>query len=376
MASRIVFAAIAWLAIGPMGASQAQDGPVGVENVVVVTLDGLRPEEFFGGADEHLIDAEAGGVRDVAGLRGRYWRESAEERRRALLPFIWGTVAERGQVFGDRSRDAPASVTNGLNFSYPGYNEMFCGFGDPRIDSNDPTSNPNRSVLEFLDGLPDYRGRVAAFCTWDVFRAILRADQNGLPVHAGWTPIADEPLSDRQRATNLLIRRLPHYWPGNAFDAVAMEAAVEHLQRHEPRVLYIGLGETDEWAHERRYDLYLDAAHQADAFLRDFWSLLQESPAYRDSTALLLTTDHGRGVNRADWTDHGRDVSGASAIWIAVMGPETPPLGVRQGVASTQGQVAATIAALLGEDFVASSPRSALPLPDVCPAISGAANPE
>ena len=260
-------------------------------------------------------------------------------------------------------------MTNGLNFSYPGYNEIFCGFGDPRIDSNDPTPNPNRSVLEFLDGLPPYRGRVAAFCTWEIFRPIFRAEQSGLPVHAGWMPIEDEPLSARQRETNLLIRRLPRYWAGNAFDAVAMEAAAEHLRRHGPRVLYIGLGETDEWAHERRYDLYLDAAHEADAFLRDLWGALQEMPAYRGSTALLLTTDHGRGVDGDEWPNHGRRVAGAEAIWIAVMGPGTPALGVREGVAATQSQVAATIAALLGEDFVASSPSSAPPLPDVCPAV-------
>ena len=378
MACRFVFQAFALLllALGPAGASEAQEGPGRVENVIVVTLDGFRAEEFFGGADDRLIDAEAGGVRDAAGLRERYWRETAEERREALLPFLWGTVATRGQVFGDRSRGAPATVTNGLNFSYPGYNEMFCGFADPRVDSNDPNPNPNRSVLEFLDGQPDYRGRVAAFCTWDVFRAIFRAEQSGLPVHAGWLPIADEPLNDQQHATNLLIQRLPHYWPNNAFDVVAMEAASAHLRRHSPRVLTIGLGETDEWAHERRYDLYLDAAHRADAFLRDLWSTIQESPQYRDSTALLLTTDHGRGVDRDDWTDHGRDVSGAEAIWIAVMGPETPALGVREGVATTQSQVAATIAAMLGEDFPASSPRSAMPLPDVCPAVSGVVEPE
>ena len=28
-------------------------------------------------------------------------------------------------------------ITNGLWFSYPGYNEMLTGAADPRIDSND-----------------------------------------------------------------------------------------------------------------------------------------------------------------------------------------------------------------------------------------------
>ena len=39
-----------------------------------------------------------------------------------------------------------------------------------------------------------------------------------------------------------------------------MHAAIECLRTRKPRVLYVLLGETDEWAHEPRYDLYLDAA--------------------------------------------------------------------------------------------------------------------
>lgn len=93
--------------------------------------------------------------------------------------------------------------------------------------------------------------------------------------------------------------------------------------------------------------------------------MLRDLPEYRDSTTLLLSTDHGRGATRGDWTDHGENVSGAEHIWIAVLGPDTPPLGVREDTAVTQGQVAATIAQLLGEDFKAASPRAAPPLPDV-----------
>src|SRR4051794_5594074 len=77
------------------------------ENVIVVTLDGFRWQEFFAGADETLLDKKAGGVRDLDGLKQRYWRPTAEERRAALLPFIWTGFAKEGQIFGDRSRAAP-----------------------------------------------------------------------------------------------------------------------------------------------------------------------------------------------------------------------------------------------------------------------------
>ena len=76
----------------------------------------------------------------------------------------------------------------------------------------------------------------------------------------------------------------------------------------------------------------------------------------------MLTTDHGRG-DGAEWTDHGKDVTGAGGAWIAVLGPDTPPTGVRVNTPARQGQVAATIAALLGKDWVRAEPRAAAPLP-------------
>src|SRR4051794_7648851 len=86
----------------PIAASRADDGPRKVENVVIVTLDGFRHQEVFGGAEEALIDGKAGGVEDAAGLERLYRRDTPEARREALLPFLWKTVAAKGQIFGDR----------------------------------------------------------------------------------------------------------------------------------------------------------------------------------------------------------------------------------------------------------------------------------
>ena len=309
------------------------------------------------------MDAKQGGVRDVPGLKKRYLRETAEARRETLMPFLWGTVAKNGQVFGNPARKAPARITNGLKFSYPGYSEMFCGFADPRIDSNLKKDNPNLSVLEFLNGRPGFPDRVEVICTWDVFPSIFRSKQNGLRVHAGWVPIKESTLTSRERGLNETMEMFPRYWTDNTFDVFAMGASRAALERRKPRVLYIGLGETDEWGHGRRYDLYLDAANKADRFLAETWAWLQKDPQYKDRTALLITTDHGRGSTRADWTDHNKTVPGAEYIWIAAMGPDTPPHGERERIEVTQSQVAATVAALVGEDFNAASPKAAPPLP-------------
>jgi hypothetical protein len=187
--SRILLALLA--AAIPM--QTAQSGDRRTENVIVVTLDGFRWQDFFGGADETLLNKQSGGVRDLDGLKKKYWRTSAEERRAAVLPFFWNTIAKDGQIFGDRTRKAPTKLTNGLKFSYPGYSEMFCGFADPAINSNAKKPNPNLSVLEFLYSKPAYKDRVVAYCTWDVFPSIFRSERNGIKVHTAWDPVKDAP---------------------------------------------------------------------------------------------------------------------------------------------------------------------------------------
>jgi hypothetical protein len=335
------------------------------QNVVLVTIDGLRWREVFGGAEEKMLDPRAGGIKDMEGLKKRYWRDTPEARREALMPFLWTTVAKQGQVFGDPSRNARARLLNGRKFSYPGYHEILCGFPDDRIDSNDKIPNPNVNVLEWLNGRPGFSGRVSAYATWDVVPFILNTERSKLKVPAGWVPLDDEPLTEGEKEINRLLPELPQIWPNNTLDVITGRAAMEHLRKRKPRVLYIGFGETDEWAHSRRYDCYLDAANKNDLYLKTLWETLQSMPEYAGKTSLIVTTDHGRGGTKQDWTDHGKDVEGAEFIWTAVIGPGTPPLGVREGVEVTQGQFAATVAALVGEDYHAAAPKSAPPLPNV-----------
>src|SRR6185295_13658846 len=92
------------------------------QNVILITIDGLRWQEFFGGADREYFK------RDRNGSGGEperhFWRENDADRRAVLMPFMWKTVAAQGQIFGDPSAGSSSGVTNGLWFSYPGYSEM------------------------------------------------------------------------------------------------------------------------------------------------------------------------------------------------------------------------------------------------------------
>jgi hypothetical protein len=335
-------------------------------NIMLVTTDGLRWQEVFGGADPALLNKEDGGVQRVDLLKDEFGREAPEIRRKTLLPFMWNVIAKNGQIFGNANVGSEAKVTNGRNFSYPGYNEIFTGAADPAIDSNDKVPNRNVTVLEWLNGQDDFHNRIAAFGSWDVFPFILNHSRSKLRVVAGWNPLTGSGLSSEERLLSRLITETPRMWEECCYDAFTFHAALEYFKRQRPRVLYVGLGETDEFAHLGRYDEYLHAANRFDTHLRILWETVQSLPDYRDATTLIVTTDHGRGDAPVEWKNHGAQIKGSERIWIGVLGPDTPALGERTNVVPvTQSQIAATLAIFLGLDYRASAPLAAPPIKDV-----------
>src|SRR5271163_3535866 len=102
------------------GAAPALAGKT--QTVVLIVSDGLRWQEIFTGADPTLLnDKQGGSWVGEPELRKRYWREDIEVRRAMLFPFLWGTVAKQGQIYGNQLKGSVAHVINGKAFSYPGY---------------------------------------------------------------------------------------------------------------------------------------------------------------------------------------------------------------------------------------------------------------
>jgi Type I phosphodiesterase / nucleotide pyrophosphatase len=363
--SRIVIVALlsAPLALFDGVPAHAQS-PLRTRNVVLIVSDGLRWQEIFTGADPTLLNESHGGIWDKEqDLRREFWRDDPLERRRALFPFLWNTVAVRGQIFGNQAQGSVARVTNGLAFSYPGYNEMLTGHPDPKIDSNEFGPNPNISVLEWLNTLPDLHGKVSVFATWAVFKDIFNVARSHLPLQVGWDPPYQGELSERQALLNRLYQTTTRLDDEDVYNAFQQVPLLDSFAKQQPQVLFVGYGETDNWAHAGRYDLVLHSAHLFDRFVGELWERLQALPAYRDRTTFIITTDHGRGSGPTEWKEHGIEQKGSENIWIAVLGPDTPSLGERRHIDEVhQAQIAATVAALLGKDFRQAVPAAAPPI--------------
>jgi hypothetical protein len=335
------------------------------ENVILVTLDGARTQEMFGGLDTDIL---ASTLKEDQKLESsptyvRFWAPTREERRQRMMPFLWQLLSTEGSIAGDQSVGSTVQLRNRLWFSYPGYAEILLGEPhDEEIKSNDPLRNPYATVLERLRERLDLpREKVATFASWGVFNAIAEHVEGATLINAGTEPLGD--ADAEVRTIDTLQGEAATPWDGTRHDAFTFRLAMHHLAAARPRVLYIAFDETDDWAHDGRYDRVLDALARIDGYLRELWTWVQAQPEYRGHTHLLITTDHGRGRTRADWRTHGAKAEGSGDVWIALVSPTLSHRGVwRDAPGLTTSQIAATLAGWMGVDWNADHPGAGRPI--------------
>jgi hypothetical protein len=301
-------------------------------------------------------------VEDTALLKESYWDSSAELRRQKLMPFFWNTIARQGQLYGNRLYENKVDVTNWYKISYPGYNEMLTGYADPIFIPNVPIRNRNINVLEYLNTQAGFAGKVAAFSSWNVFSAILNEKRSRLPLNSGYAPLPDD-SSMNNAIINASQNNILHK-KNTRYDLLTYLGAREYIDHHHPRVVMIGFGETDEFAHMGRYDLYLQQATQVDRMIAELWYYVQTNSFYRNKTTFIITTDHGRGRRPSVWYKHGILTNGSGEAWFAIIGPGIIPEGeIKNAHQSWQKQIASLIAQLLGEQFNNTANARSLDIP-------------
>lgn len=329
------------------------------ENIIIITTDGLRWQEVFGGMDEVLARDPKFNQNDSTYIFNTYWDKNPIERRKKLMPFLWSNFAAQGQIYGNRNYENNVNNANKYWFSYPGYSEIMTGYADTLVNSNAYPPNPHVNVLEFLNKQSKIKGKVAAFGAWDAFDRILNEKRCGFPVVSAFDKVGGNKPTENQKLINAMLEDSFRPFNNNeCLDVYTHYEALEELKTNKPRVLYIAYGETDEWAHEGSYRYYLDAAHQVDAWMKQLWELIQKDPQYKNKTAVVFTTDHGRGdAIKSQWTSHGSQIKGASEIWFAAMGPNIQAKGeIQEKGQIYQEQFAQTIAKILGYTFNANHP--------------------
>ena len=318
--------------------------------LVIITIDGLRWQEVFTGAEESLL-SNSKEVREVEQLRRFYWRHTPVDRRKTLMPFVWNTIATQGTIIGNRNLGSVMQVANKTNISYPGYCEMMTGMVDDAITKNDPVANPHHNVLEAANKDFRYKGSVVMYGSWKSTRYAIHNEEAHIPACVSYEKNIAKTQTPVLQMVEKMMAGMPRYWRSEHFDAFTYAYAIETLLADHPKVMWISFGDCDEWGHARKYDFYLDAANATDTFIHDIYEACESDKFYKGKTTYLITCDHGRG-NGTEWANHGSGTKGSEATWLMLFGKGIQPKGetFNNGPFLTK-QIAATIAQILDVEF-------------------------
>jgi hypothetical protein len=325
-----------------------------------------RIQEIFDGMDPLLAKhSESLEYSDIERARERYWRDTPELRREALMPFFWGTLASQGVVLGNRAKGSSVKVRSAVLWSSPGYAEILTGEPQPDIVDNSLVRYPHRTILEHVrEALDLEMHEVAQFGSWDGFKTIAASRDGAFFMNGAHEAVPRSLSSPEMDCLAELRPKIMGLWEESANDVMSFRLASAYLKKNRPRLMWFAFGQSDDWAHADRYDRLLDYLHLVDGMLKDLWETLQASEVYRDTTTLVITTDHGRGLTGKDWVEHDASIPGSDDIWVAVIGPDTPDVGeVSPAPIVYQADVAATVLQFFDLDYKEFNPEAGPPIP-------------
>ncbi len=276
----------AGLWLGWQGRGHAPIAPLAqpADIVVLVTLDGVRPQEFLTGPDPSLAGNAGAGT---------------------AMPFLRTTLAPGGTLLGSATSRA-FGLGNPMGISTPSYQSIFTG----RLTAcvrNECGAPFGRTLMTDIATATAGAAAVGFFSFSPQICTSARIAPRPGSVICGAGDTGEQP------------------------DADVLDAALAFLAEARPRFLYVALGAADSAAHGGDYRTYLDALSAHDAALERLHAEVARLRARGLRVTLLVTTDHGRGEG-ADWTGHRWNIAGSDRLWL---------LGEGHGVAR-QGVVAET----------------------------------
>jgi hypothetical protein len=275
-------------------------------NVVLLTLDGVRWQDFF--------------------------RQGAD----AAFPVFWAKYAPEATIFGDPQTGERFEVTTPALLSLPAYQEMMTGH-QVSCGSNLCGRVGDETLIDELvrAGLG---GQVAVVASWGNIAYATSAKAYDF-VDAGFREGDSRPP-----------------WGFARFDTSTWGRALEALSAR-PRFLWISLNDADEWAHRGSLDSYQRTLKRYDRYFDELVTRIRALDDSGENTTILVTTDHGRGAG-GDWTSHGAGYPMAKQAFAFALGPGTGRARARCDAGHRA--LRPTIEALLGL-------REASPLPGVLP---------
>ncbi len=267
--------------------------------VVIVTLDGVRWQDVFLGLDKRHLPAQS-------------------ERTDVDIPNLRALMTEQGAALGAPG-SMPFSVSGPSFVSLPGYTQLFTG----RADVPCTTNACERTVTPTLvDAVGQRFGREQAvvLSSWpDIERAAVAQSDNAIVSAGRHGGAGRHVLQELGLADTTALGEQSEAAPGTGDyrpDELTRALALRVLERQRPRLLYVGLGDTDEHAHHNDYEGYLQALEQFDVWLGEAMAMSERLATRGHPVTFFITTDHGRND---DFANHGGK-SEAGRTWLIAGG--------------------------------------------------------
>jgi predicted AlkP superfamily pyrophosphatase or phosphodiesterase len=251
------------------------EGPERTPKVLVIGIDGVRPDVLAEVETPHLDALAAEGV--------------LVEDARTGFPSVSG----------------------------PGWSSLLTGVWSDKhgVTDNEFTGKRYDLYPDFLTRIEDVRPELSTFAVAD------------------WPPLAHAEDGAPTLSARIDVR---HALDGYAMgwleaDRRSVELAVEVLAQGDPDALFVYLGNPDETSHEHGSigEEYRRSIREADAQVGLLIQAIRERPTFEDEDWLVLaSTDHGR---RADG-GHGGDTPEERTIFFLASGPSVVPEAVPDSV--------------------------------------------
>src|SRR5690625_4208938 len=345
------------------------------KKVVVITLDGVRWQEVFRGADSTLLA-------DYGSEQGKeiFWSDDKEIRKNKL--FDTNFFANIGSLYGNRDKGSPVYVKNSHRISYPGYHEIFTG-NIGGVASNAATENPHETVFEYINRQPGYDEitDVQVYAMWKRMRELFRVQSSKFML---FSPMQIE-YGQPKETINLMHWMTENFrqnlegkdidefdvdyeeiistfnnihgdllpFGRNILESEQTELLLyatgkEFMKKTKPKATYFQFSLSDSFGHSGKYEDHLKSIHNVSVFIKDLIQYIDNDPFYAGKTSILITTDHGRGIG-GNWKRHGGHVSRSDEIWFVLINPEESAKGeVSDTRQYYQIQFAPTMGELIG----------------------------
>jgi len=291
-------------------------------NVVVVTIDGVRWQEVFEGLDP----TRAGDL-------------PARDPVPNLRRFFTAGVVVGAPGHGDMMASGPSFV------SLPGYREILTGRAST-CGSNLCGQIRERTLLDELSA--EGVGPLAVISSWGAIERAAAVDTRSLVISTGQRGgMTRERVRVSADASALLDRTSAAFpgWLDYRPDRQTAPLALAYLQAARPRFLFIGLGDTDEYAHRGDYAGYVASLTAADRFVGTLMATLATLGEYGADTTVIVTTDHGRAAN---FSGHGSSTPESGRVWMFVAGGAVAARGAIDTHDARLADIAPTVRAWMG----------------------------